>query len=79
MPSIEISLYECGNARVSGDKIYCSKGHILDTRVKDGMVNIQRLVRGSKLIFKSCKGCEDLDCMGKPIPKKERGWIERRN
>jgi len=79
MPSIEISLYECGNARVSGEKIYCAKGHTLDTKSIDGMVNIQRLARGAALIFTSCKGCEDLDCIGKPIPKEERGWLEGRD
>ena len=65
------SLYECANPLVNGDKIYCSKGHKLGAK---GTVEILRLVRGERLIYVECQGCEDFDRIGLPIPEIERGW-----
>jgi len=63
------SLYECFNARVKGDKIYCARGH-------DGMIDVRRLERGAALVFDVCQNCSDFECMGEPVPKVERGWIQ---
>ena len=68
----KISLYECFNAKVMNDKIYCAKGHHL---CKLGKINLLRLKRGNSLIFKVCQNCSDFDRMGEPIPLQERGWI----
>jgi len=69
------SLYECFNARVKGDKIYCARGHKLSLR-SDGMIDIKRLERGVALVLSVCQDCPDFDSMGEPVPKEERGWVQ---
>jgi len=61
------SLYQCFNAKVLGDEIYCDKGHLSE--------NILRLARGTPLELSICQTCSDYDEMGPPIPKDERGWL----
>lgn len=67
------SLYQCLNAKVLGDKIYCSKGHKLGG-VKGGRLDVLRLIRGEPLELSICQDCPDYDEMGPPVPKEERGW-----
>ena len=71
--SIKISLYECFNAKVLDDDIYCTKGHHLGNR-QDGTVGVIRLQRGEPLIFTVCQSCSDFERIGEAIPKEERGW-----
>lgn len=67
------SLYQCLNAKVKGDRIYCAKGHPIG-RANDGTVPLVSLVRGASLQRTICQDCSDYDEMGPPIPKEERGW-----
>ena len=69
------TLYECFNARVKGECIYCCKGYQLHPR--PGHLDITRLAKGSRLAFKPCQSCPDFDCMGPPVPPEERGWIKK--
>ena len=68
------SLYECFNAKVLGDRIYCAKGHIFS---KSGEVNINRLARGTPLEMSVCQGCPDFDEMGPPVLPEDRGWFNK--
>ena len=70
------TLYECFNARVKGDTIYCCKGYQLFPQPGNGHLNIERLAMGSRLAFKPCQHCPDFDCMGPPVPPEERGWLK---
>jgi hypothetical protein len=72
---VKRSLYQCFNARVKVDKIYCAKGWPLSIR-KDGTVDLIRLIRGEPLEFAICQGCVDFDSMGDPVAAKDRGWLE---
>ena len=69
------SLYQCGNARVLGDEIYCKAGRKLENRAYAGNISLRRLARGDPLILDVCQDCNEFDCMGPPIPKEERGWL----
>ncbi|MBN2238674.1 MAG: hypothetical protein JW712_02785 [Dehalococcoidales bacterium] len=69
------TLYECSNARVKGDRIYCAKGHRFLSKSQDGGVGIGRLASGKQLAFQVCQSCPDFDEMGPPVPVKERGWL----
>jgi len=69
------SLYQCFNARVKGDRIYCAKGYRLSGRSGDGTMNIRRLSRGEPLELAICRECINYDEMGPPVPKEERGWV----
>lgn len=69
------SLYQCLNAKVLGDQVYCSKIHRLAS-VIGGKINIERLIRGEPLEFMICQDCPDYIEMGPPIPKGERGWMK---
>lgn len=69
------TLYQCFNARVKDDCIYCAKGHKLG-RKGEGTLNIQRLIRGASLACSVCQDCPDFDSMGDPIPREERGWLD---
>lgn len=69
------SLYECFNARVRGEHIYCAKGHSLNTRNRDGTISALRLARGEPLVMAVCQDCADFDSMGDPIPAEERGYV----
>jgi len=68
------SLYQCLNAKVLNDRIYCNKGYKL-RKTEDGGLNIKRLARGAPLKFLICQDCPDYDEMGPPIPEGERGWV----
>lgn len=68
-----ISLYECYNAKVGGEVIYCVKGHKLGAKA-DGTILTIRLQRGEPLVYKACQSCPDFDRMGEPLPTDERGW-----
>ena len=63
------SLYQCYNARVRGEQIYCSKGHKFPS-----VASYQSLIRGAPLELSCCQNCEDYDEMGPPVPAGERGW-----
>ena len=62
------SLYQCFNARVNYETIYCFEGHDLRE------INTRQLMRGDPLELKVCQDCPDYDCMGPPVAKGERGW-----
>jgi len=69
------SLYQCFNAKVLGENIYCAKGHRF-TSQPSGFVHVFRLLRGCPLEMKVCQDCPDfLECGG-PLPKNQRGWIK---
>jgi len=67
------SLYQCFNARVKGNRIYCSKGHRLG-KAKDGHLPLVKLARGTPLEISTCQACTDYDEMGPPVPREEQGW-----
>ena len=70
---IKRSLYQCRNARVFNDRIYCSEGHKLGN-IRGGKISISRLVRGDALEFNVCQGCKDYEKIGLPVLKGDRGW-----
>jgi hypothetical protein len=74
MPEPKRSLYQCFNARVKGNRIYCSKGYKI-SRANDGTISVVRLARGAPLQLEICQDCADYDEMGPPVPKEERGWL----
>ena len=63
----ERSLYQCLNAKIHNKKIYCLKGHPMNT-------NIERAIRGEPLIMAFCQTCSDYDEMGSNLSYDERGW-----
>jgi hypothetical protein len=73
---VKRSLYQCFNARVKGDKIYCAKGWPLGVR-KDGTADLIRLIRGESLELSICQDCVDFDSMGDPVAPEDRGWINK--
>jgi hypothetical protein len=75
MPEPKRSLYQCFNARVKGDRIYCSKGYSIGT-AKDGAMPVVKLARGAPLELGVCQECVDYDEIGPPVPKEERGWLK---
>jgi hypothetical protein len=74
--SKKITLYECSNARVKGENIYCLKGYSLYPRSGNGHLDIDRLARGQRLAFQVCQDCPDFHCMGPAVPPEERGWLK---
>ena len=76
MPKVKRSLYQCLNAKVMEDRIYCAKGHRLNANPtqKADTLSILRLQRGEPLEMSICQGCSDYDEMGQPVQKNERGW-----
>jgi hypothetical protein len=70
------TLYECGNARVKGNEIYCRKGYRLHPHPFAERLELSRLARGDRLAFKPCQDCPDFDCIGAPVPPEERGWLK---
>jgi len=66
------SLYECFNAKVKGDQIYCAKGNTLQTMSTKPL--IRQLERGASLICSVCQDCPNFDRMGPPLRKDERGY-----
>jgi len=71
-----VSLYQCGNAKVTGTQIKCSAGHILSAR-RDGCLDTIRLARGDALELGICQSCHDLDLNGDPVLKEDRGWLKK--
>lgn len=74
MPKEKRSLYQCLNAKVLGDNIYCAKGKAI-SKAKNPKLHIRQLMRGFPLEMSICQDCLDYDEMGPPIPKEERGWV----
>jgi len=72
------TLYECSHARVSGDHIRCRKGYPLSPNSGNGHIGIERLARGEALALAPCQKCADFDPMGTPIPRSERGWLNKK-
>lgn len=70
------SLYECSNARVAGDRVYCRRGHILSDKSDDGRLDARRLARGEPLVLDLCQTCPNFDRNGPPLPDSEKGWIK---
>ena len=71
------TLYECSNARVKGNAIYCIKGHPLQNKPgNNGHIDVERLANGKRLAFGICQDCADFDCNGEPVPPEERGWLK---
>jgi len=68
------TLYECFNAKVNSERIYCSKGYPLAK--EQTTLEPVHLERGEKLAIKICRQCSDFDSMGAPVPKEERGWLK---
>lgn len=73
MPKLKRSLYQCFNAKVKGDIIYCSKGYTL-AKAQDGTVPVMRLKKGFPLEQAVCQNCPHYDEMGEPLALSERGW-----
>jgi len=73
MREIKRSLYQCFNAKVLGNNIYCLKEHSL-SEYKGGKIPIASLKKGYALEKTVCQGCLDYEEMGEPIHKDERGW-----
>ncbi len=72
------SLYQCGNARVMDDHIYCKKTHSLGTNAgKNGTIDIRAVAKGRPLQVRACQFCTDFDEMGSDLPAEERGWIPK--
>ena len=71
------TLYECSHARVSGDCIYCRRGHQMSSKSGNGHLDIIRLARGQRLAFDVCQSCLDYDCLGPPVAPEERGWLKK--
>ena len=75
------SLYDCANARVKGQVVYCCKGHefpyFTDLPDVNGVVSLSMVARGAPLRLGVCQHCKDYDDMGK-IPAPDRGWIKTR-
>ncbi len=70
------TLYECSQARVKGERIYCNNGYLLSPQLGDGTLHIRHLAEGKQLAPKVCQQCGDFDSMGPPIPEEEKGWIK---
>ncbi len=70
---IKRSLYQCANAKVKRERMYCAKGMGLGRSV-DGTLSILKLQRGEPLVFEICQECRHYDDMGPPLMKDERGW-----
>ncbi len=70
---VKRSLYTCQNAVVKGNVIVCAEGYKLESGYARNM-SILPLQRGAPLELTVCQKCLDYDCMGDPIPEKERGW-----
>lgn len=67
------TLYECGQAKVKGRRIYCRQGLAL-SREGDGSLDIRYLAEGHSLIMAVCQTCTEFKRMGQPVAEKDRGW-----
>jgi hypothetical protein len=70
------SLYQCGQAIVTGNSIKCKANHNLSKR-RDGCIDAFRLKRGDVLELSVCQNCPDFDFMGNPVKAEDRGWITK--
>ena len=50
--------FDCFNLKVRGDRVFCSKSHLL-SRAKDGTADLITILRGT--CFGVCKKCKDYD------------------
>lgn len=71
------TLYDCFNAKVKGNTIYCAKGYSLGKK-PTGMIETTRLARGAPLVYVVCQNCPDYSEIGPPIPREERGWLKKK-
>ena len=70
------SLFDCFNAKVHGEHIYCAKGHkLMKLSFQDHTVSIKRLQRGDPLELEACQNCPDFSSMGGPVLPEDRGWL----
>ena len=67
------TLYQCGNARVYGERVYCTA--LFDLSSTSGGISISRLKAGEPLELVACQKCPDYDRLGGPVKKEDRGWI----
>ena len=58
--------------------IHCRKGYPLSPNSGNGHIGIERLARGEALALAPCQKCADFDSMGPPIPRNERGWLNKK-
>jgi len=68
------SLYQCMNAKVKGDEIYCSKGRRLSNASVSGNLKLSRLAQGDPLEVNVCQGCRYYEEVGDKLRPAERGW-----
>lgn len=54
------SLYDCQNARVSGDRIRCAAGVSLTRWSRDGSIPLSLMLSGKPLVFDRCQRCGPL-------------------
>lgn len=71
------TLYECGQAKVKGKRIYCQKGYPLSQKSMDGTLDVERLAAGEPLAQTVCQSCPDFDRCGSPV-NGGRGWQEQK-
>ncbi len=70
-----ITLYDCANARVKGECIYCDKGVSLSTD-GNGTVSLDMAARGEPLVMPECQECQEFEMAAESFIKPiERGWI----
>lgn len=70
------SLYQCGQAKVKNNHIYCAAGHSLNKSSKAGEIKTERLALGHELVLGVCQGCTDYIEIGCPLSAEDRGWIK---
>jgi hypothetical protein len=68
------SLYQCLNAKVKGDEIYCAKGRRLSNSSVSGNIKLARLAQGDPLEVSVCQSCLLYMEVGPKIKPAERGW-----
>ena len=66
-----VSLYECANAHVKGQRIYCKENHVLKG------ATYTRLAKGCPLVCAECQGCNVIDRIGAPLEREDRGWFNK--
>ena len=72
--TIKRSLYQCSEAKVRGDRIYCAKDHPIGGK-GNITIPLNRLTRGDPLELTVCQRCPHYRRMGPPIPPEGRGWV----
>ena len=71
------TLYECANARVKGQKIYCRRGYPLSRAKADGRLDIRWLAEGHQLSMAVCQHCGDFSRLGMAMAEDQRGWLKK--